>query len=295
MTFSIFRCPGCGRRTLADEVGATSYCMYCGDPLSEKDFDEPLDAMMETTLRFLIECEEPEESPMAGEVAEAADLLMSGDAKGAAEAFAGVLEGRTPEEANGLKDAMAAAAARWILEGVLSNEPYSGGLLDIAPLLVVDGAEDTTPQVLVEGIFNAMHEACAGIMDSDGMHAVLCTEYALLCDYMETEPSICNQGALAEEFWMRAKDVEGEHADIDAMAEAASCLMDAMDAALEEMGDEALDEAEAFWTAYGIGSIGGLGADALRAVAGRSFEDAREDVERAAKAYADAYRARGNQ
>lgn len=295
MTFSIYGCPGCGRRTLVDEVGATSYCMYCGSQLSEADFSEDLDPMMETTLRFMMDYADAPENPLAGEVAGAADILRSGDPAGAAEAFRGIVEGRTPEESEGLKDAMAAAVAQWIMEGVLSNEPYSGGLLEIAPLLTVDGVEETTPQILVEGIFNALHETCAGIMDSEGMHAILCTEYALLRDYMMSEPSIYNQGALVQEFWMRAMTVTGEYEDVDAMADAAACIMDVLDAALEAAGDDAGGEAEEFWTAYGISSIGGLGADALGAVAGRSFEDAKEDIEKAARAYADAYMARGNQ
>lgn len=299
MTFGIVPCENCGRRALVDGAG---YCMYCGAPLPPAE-PEGVDPQVDALLRMILEGGSPvDDGPWHDLVADAEDLLLDGDVFAARDALLKDLEGRGPEEQRGMKDAMAATAARWVLETVFKGGAYRGGVLPIADLLVVDGEEDTTQPVLLESLFDALagmaHDARTGAEMVNTIESML----TIAAEYLEAEPSIDRQASMFDSLLGVIGEAEGrgrmsaEEEDLaERLARASEEMLRAMDGGLHDASDEELAGLERRWSG-GAGSEGRAASAELRRILDDQFSGSEGDWDQIAETfqrYVDAYRAAG--
>lgn len=301
MTFIVLTCPGCGHRILMDETEGLGYCMYCGLKIdaSEVEDAEYLDSESAELLDIVVNgagAVSHENEPWYPLVEESVGLLMEGRTGEAGASFSEALEGCDDDVARAMKDAMAEYIAQWILRTVYEGNAYEGGLMDIAPCLVIPGDTDSIPSILIEAISEAVSSSVRMVNSPSDAEAMAKTLLNLLCDYFAAEPAISNQALMVDRFIADAEvfadladqfdegDPDAAVKDIKRMISAADILGGIIDARMTGVPEASLDGLARNWSSKGIGAISGAACEALKGWNGPD-----EAVSGASKTYVELY------
>ena len=284
-----------------DETEGLGYCMYCGLNIdaSEVEDAEYLDSESAELLDIVVNgagAVSHENEPWYPLVEESVGLLMEGRTGEAGASFSEALEGCDDDAARAMKDAMAEYIAQWILRTVYEGRAYEGGLMDIAPCLVIPGDTESIPSILVDAISEAVSNSVRMVNSPSDAEAMAKTLLNLLCDYFSAEPSISDQSLMVDRFIADAEvfadladqfdegDPDAAVKDIGMMISAAGILADIIDERVCDVLEEFLEELARNWSSKGIGAISGAACEALK-----GWNGPEEAVSGASKTYVELY------
>ena len=156
-------CPGCEKRTLIDDEDESSYCMHCGQRFEDVAVENavPVEPVVESALKLsgAIGDESFEPADYSGEpwypdVQRIESMLIEGDAEGAADELAKLLDANK-DTSTEIEKCMHDVVAGWLVDCIADGEAYAGGVADIARLIEEYG-EDSGPNMLIASLFYAL-------------------------------------------------------------------------------------------------------------------------------------------
>ena len=270
-------CPGCEKRTLIDDEDESSYCMHCGQRFEDVAVENavPVEPVVESALKLsgAIGDESFEPADYSGEpwypdVQRIESMLIEGDAEGAADELAKLLDANK-DASTEIEKCMHDVVAGWLVDCIADGEAYAGGVADIARLIEEYG-EDSGPNMLIASLFYALAQTPELIRVPEDAAIVAETLFNLLLDYPEVEPDIRVQLELCTDFMHvsgllvdQADSMSGDDEEMNDIRDWIYSLQDfvrifgdAIYDACDVVGDEAIDGLVQRWLEEDISTIG---------------------------------------
>ena len=200
-------CPACGKSALIDDEDENSFCMHCGVRFEDLAIESAIriEPVVEQALRLYgavgnapYEPADYSGEPWYPQVQDVETLLIEGDAEGAADKLAGILDANQDASAD-IERCMHDVIAGWLVDCITEGDAYSGGLADICRLIEEYG-EDSGPNVLIASLFYAIAQTPELVRVPEDSAIISETLFNLLLDYPEVEPDIRMQLEMCTDF-----------------------------------------------------------------------------------------------
>lgn len=269
-------CPSCGKSALIDDEDENSFCMHCGVRFEDLAIESAIriEPVVEQALRLYgavgdapYEPADYSGEPWYPQVQDVETLLIEGDAEGAADKLAGILDANQDASAD-IERCMHDVIAGWLVDCITEGDAYSGGLADICRLIEVYG-EDSGPNVLIASLFYAIAQTPELVRVPEDSAIISETLFNLLLDYPEVEPDIRMQLEMCTDFMHasgllidQADSLSTDEQEMEDIREWIYRLQDFVrmfgDAIFDacEVGDEKLDHLTQQWLDSDISTIG---------------------------------------